>query len=112
MPRQKKSLTKNKPLDSYLAGYDSANLIGALETLQNSSAWELYKAYAANVQRRYEVDSLDMAGKTGKDKESAFASGYARCAEDMPTNFMEGLKKTILNINPVIEDARIEDSTL
>ena len=104
MPKQKKS---KKTLENFITGYDSSNLVGALQSLEDSVAWELYKAYCANVQRQYEVAALDISAR--EEKGASYASGYAKCAEDMTNLFMEGLKKTVLNVNPVIETVRVEE---
>lgn len=108
MPKLKKQSLKNN-LEGFLTGYDSSSLVGVLNTLENNVAWEVFTAYAAKVQRQYEVDALDMTSKFGKDKEAAYASGYAKCAEDMQKDFMQGLKQTVLNVNPVIENVRTEE---
>ncbi len=103
-PRTKK---QTKTLEGFITGYDSTNLVGALQSLEDSMAWEVFKSYCANVQRQYEVAALDLMAR--EEKGSSYASGYAKCAEDMANQFMEGLKKTVLNVNPVIETVRVEE---
>ena len=118
MPKKKLSSTSlnqnlNQKLNNFkqlIDKYDSVTLIGALNTLEDSVAWQIYQAYCAKVQREYEVMALDLVGKEVKG--AAYASGYARCAEDMQENFVKGLKETLLNISPVVENPRVEDSLL
>ncbi len=105
--RKQKTTRKTKTLGGYITGYDSSNLVGALQSLEDSLAWEVFQAYCANVQRQYEVAALDLMAR--EEKGSSYASGYAKCAEDMALQFMEGLKKTVLNVNPVIETVRTEE---
>lgn len=100
---------QNKTLEAFVNGYNTASLIGALEQFENSLAWQVYKAYAAKVQRQYEVDSMDLIGTDGKSHSAAYASGYAKCAEDMTNDFMAGLKATLRNVSPVIENPRPEE---
>ena len=105
--KKPKTTRKTKTLEGFITGYDSTNLVGALQSLENSLAWEVYKAYCANVQRQYEVAALDLMAR--EEKGASYASGYAKCAEDMANSFMDGLKKTVLNVNPVIETVRTEE---
>ena len=104
MPKPRK--TKSK-LETFVTGYSGTKLLGALEQFENSLAWEVFKSYAANVQRQYEVSALDLAGK--EERGASYASGYAKCAEDMTNDFMTGLKNTVQNVNPVIENVRPEE---
>ena len=108
MKKQTKNPPKTTELKSFLNGYDPVVLRGALLSFEASTGWELLKAYSASVQRRYEVDALDMVAK-GETYQSAYASGYARCAEEMREKFVEGLQQTILGKSQYVEDPRPEE---
>lgn len=107
--KQPQPQINQKQLKDFLENYDRAALIGALNTLENNTAWDLFKSYAHYVQRTYEVEALDKIGIDGQDKRAAYASGYAKCAEDMPEDFLKGLVNTLRNVNPVIENVRPEE---
>lgn len=107
--KQRKTRQKNLTPDQVFAKYDSVTLLALIRSFEASEGWDVFKAYASIIQRQYEVDALDRAGKKDESVPVAFASGYAKCAEDMTKNFMEGLKQTVLNVSPVIKNDRIEE---
>lgn len=107
--RKQPQLSQSPNLDEVFNRYDGVTILALINSFENSESWKVFKAYSAMVQRRYEVDALDRAGKKDESIPTAFASGYAKCAEDMCNNFMEGLKQTALNISPVVKNDRIEE---
>lgn len=110
MNKRKTPSNQTQPtLKDFLDRYDAVSLIGSINTFENSTAWKLYQAYARYVQRQFEVTALDQMALVGTDKNAAYASGYAKCAEDMVEKFMEGLKQTVLQTSPVVENARPEE---
>ena len=112
MRKQKRphnNLNNNTSLEEVFSQYDAVTILGLLNSFENSEAWKVFKAYSRTVQRQYEVDALDRAAKVGEHVPTAFASGYAKCAEDMTRTFMDGLRQTALNLNPVVTNDRIEE---
>jgi|ERR1051326_2470078 hypothetical protein len=104
----KTSNTNNTSLKDFLDLYPAVQLRGALLSFEDSTGWELMKAYISTVQRRYEVDALDLIGK-GEHSPAAYASGYSKALEDLKSGFVEGLHQTILGKSQVIEDPRPEE---
>lgn len=113
-PKQPKKLQKkvsnSHSLQDFFSQYDAVTLIGMINTFENGEGWKLFRAYMSHVQREYEVTALDLMGK--EEPGASFASGYAKCAEDTQKDFMEGLKKTLLGVSPLVENPREEDSLL
>lgn len=99
MPKLKQLQTKanNPNLKDFLGSYSAVSLQAALNHLEFGDGWSLFKAYVDFVQRRYEVDALDMIGKEERDpRAAAYASGYAKACEEMKESFITGLRETIL----------------
>ncbi len=110
MPKRKPQVSKAKiaDLQEFLNSYDIQTLRGAVLSFDNSTGWEIMKAYISTVQRRYEVDALDLIGK-GDQAPAAYASGYAKCLDELKNSFVEGLQQTILGRSQVIENIRPEE---
>lgn len=100
--------SKKANLQEFLNTYDAVTLQSALTSFESSLGWELLKAYSAHIQRRYEIDALDLVGRHNLNQQAAYASGYAKACEDIQS-FMEGLRNTILGVSQVIETPRPEE---
>lgn len=103
-----KPKTQQNSLESFLNTYPIETLRGSLLAFEGSTGWELLKAYIDTVQRRYEVDALDLIAK-GDTSPAAYASGYAKCLEELKYKFIEGLHQTILGRSQVVEVPRPEE---
>lgn len=99
---------KANSLKDFLNLYDSNTLRGALLSFEASTGWEVLKAYSEAVQRRYEVDAMDLVAK-GETHQSSYASGYAKALEEMRDSFVEGLQQTILGKSEYVENPRPEE---
>lgn len=111
-PRQDnrpKTPTPASSLQAFLSSYPAVTLHNALGSLEGSTGWEVFRAYVQFVQRRYEVDALDLITQPDKVQAAAYASGYAKCAADLTESFLPGLRTTILGSNGVIENSRPEE---
>lgn len=109
MPKRKQQRNKTKnSLDDFLNTYPIETLRGAVLTFEGSTGWEIMKAYIDTVQRRYEVDALDLIGK-GDTSPAAYASGYAKALDELKNGFIEGLHQTILGRSQVVEIPRPEE---
>ena len=106
--KQPEKKQKTLLLNEFLDTYSAESLRGALLTFEASTGWQLLQAYIDTVQRRYEVDSLDLIGK-GDTAPAAYASGYAKALDELKTSFVAGLHQTILGKSQVIENDRPEE---
>lgn len=107
MPKLKQpSKTKSQTLKDFLDTYDLQTLYAAIQSFEGLG-WELMKAYSMTVQRRYEVDALDLIGK-GETSQAAYASGYAKALDDLK-DFTEGLRQTILGKSQLVENPPPEE---
>ncbi len=102
--KQPQKARKTNSLQDYLNTYDAPTLVGLLNSLENSDAWNVFMAYSSMVQRQYEIEALDAMGKEGSVKSAAFASGYAKGVEDVSKLFMLGLKNTVNKVSQVVEN--------
>lgn len=83
--------------------------MSALNSFEGSLGWELLKAYGQTVQRRYEVDALDLIPKQDMVQAASYASGYAKGVSDLLESFIPGLKDTVADKSQVIESSRPEE---
>lgn len=109
MPKLKKQPIKANSLKDFLETYDTVTLRSALLSFEDSTGWGFLRAYLAYVQRGYEVDALDKIVKPTELQAAAFASGYAKCAEDIASNFLPELHEKLLGQSKVFETPRPED---
>lgn len=108
-PLVKNQTTQTPNLSTFLNSYSAVSLQSALNTLETSEGWELFKSYAKVVQRRYEIDALDMIPKSDQVQAAAYASGYAKAVEELIEAFIPGLRETILGKSGVVENSRPEE---
>ena len=112
MPKRSRPDSKPKTqakLEEFLNTYDAIQLRGALASFEGSTGWELLKAYISTVQRRYEVDALDLMAKSDGIQAATYASGYAKALDELKNEFVEGLHQTILGKSQVVEVPRPEE---
>lgn len=100
MPRPRKHLS----LAEHLNKYESTVLQKALEEMDRSLFWDVFRAFLKVRQREFEIASLDFAGHTGRNQEAAKASGYAQGLEDVAENLMGEMRKFLQGNNGVVED--------
>lgn len=110
MPKRLLQKNSQKPsLKEFLDTYPAVTLQAGLNGLENSQGWELFKAYAEYVQRRYEIDALDMIAKHDMVQAAAYASGYAKAVSDLTESFVPGLRSVVLGKDGVVETQRPEE---
>ena len=95
--------------NQFLQTYPAVNLEAALSSFENTLGWELMQAYIAYIQREFESDALDLVVENNMVQRAAFASGYAKACEDIPVNFITGLRQAVSGRNPVTELSRPEE---
>lgn len=93
---QEKKVNQIPNLKEYLDTYPAVTLQAALNNLEFGDGWNLFRAYSQYIQRRYEVDALDLIPKQDMIQAAAYASGYAKACSDMAESFILGLRETIL----------------
>ncbi len=109
MPKLKKPATKPNSLKDFLETYDTVTLRSALLSFEDSTGWGVLRAYLAYAQRGYEVDALDKIVKPSETAAAAYASGYAKCAEDIANTFLPELHEKLLGASKVFETPRPEE---
>lgn len=107
--KSQKSKEESISLEEYINNYDRKSLIAAAQTIQNSFAWNLLKAFLKLKQREMEVASLDLVGQDGNSYRAAKASGIALGFEEVSDKLIPELIDLILGNNGVVEDPRPED---
>lgn len=104
--RKPKTIPVAKPttLSEYLATYDSPAVRAALQSMEGSLAWDIFRAYLKVRQREFEVAALDLLCHTGMHQEAAKASGYAQGMEEVATTLMDEFRKLLNGDSGVVED--------
>lgn len=93
----------------FLEKYDPKTLQSAVIQLNSSIGWELLRSFLRQRQREFEIASLDLTGHTGKNQESAKASGYAQACEDTAEQFMQDLVNVVNGIDGYVEGPAREE---
>src|SRR2546430_658224 len=106
MPRGKQLKSKKTPsltLEKFVSDYDQQSLLGALNSLQDSMAWELLSSFLAKKQREFEVAALDLVRQNQYTHTAAHASGYAQALDDLIHRTIPEFKDLLLGRTGVIE---------
>jgi hypothetical protein len=99
-------------LKEYLDQYDSVTLIAIINAMEDSRAWDVFRAYIKLRQREFEVVALDLMNKDTMVQSAAYASGYAKALDDVSEDLIKQLKDFSLGVSPVVETPRPEESNL
>lgn len=99
-------------LKDYLNTYDSVTLIALINAMEDSRAWDIFRAYIKLRQREFEVAALDLMNKDSMVQSAAYASGYAKALDDVSEDLIKQLKDFSLGVSPVVETPRPEESAL
>ncbi len=109
MPKLKKQPNPSLTIEEFLRNYEPRVLAGALQSLESSMGWEVFKAFLKAKQREYEVAALDLTCYTGKQAEAAKASGIACGLEEAATAYMVEFVNRLNGATGVVESPREED---
>lgn len=99
----------NLTLQEHLSKYDTKVLQGALQQLEDSLFWDIFKAYLKHRQREFEVASLDLACHTNMQAEAAKASGIACALEEVADKYCTDLHQLLSGYTGVVENPSPEE---
>lgn len=95
-------------LEEFLAKYDKESIAAALNTLHDSFAWEVFRAYLRLKQREFEVAALDLSCQDGNTLRGAKASGIACGLEEVSERLVPEFINYLKGHSGVVENNRPE----
>ena len=90
MPKQKQNQPK---LEEHLNGYDKASLVGAVNSLEGSLGWTVFKSYMEYVAASHAGHAILLAQHTGSTVEASAAAAKAEVLREVAETFLPDLRR-------------------
>ena len=106
MPRGKKSKPHNADINGVLDAYSAEHSLAALNTLETSTAWDMFKTFIYYNAAVHGTMSNVLIQQDGKTLAACASGAKAEVLREVVDQFMDLLKRKVVGDTGLVEDTR------